>query len=143
MPKPTPTSVLSLDVGSKRIGLAGCDPLGITVKPLPPLARSSIKNDLERLRLICKDRNVKGLIIGNPLDEKGNTTQQSKDCEKYGTQIAIALELPIAWVNEHSSSWEASEIFNLKGDKTGKLDSAAAFLLLKQWLEEGPELKPV
>ncbi|MGA0996492.1 MAG: Holliday junction resolvase RuvX, partial [Vulcanococcus sp.] len=37
MAAPAPRSVLSLDVGRKRIGLAGCDPLGLTVKPLPAL----------------------------------------------------------------------------------------------------------
>ncbi len=139
--KPTPVSVLSIDIGLKRIGLAGCDPLGITVRTLPAIHRKNIKYDLQELKKHCKERNVKGLIIGIPLTQGGLPTPQSEHCRKYGIRIAKALALPIAWVNEHSSTWEAANIYNLKGDRTGKLDSAAALLLLKQWLEEGPDLK--
>ena len=45
-------------------------------------------------------------------------------------------------MNEHSSTWAAGEQFGLMGDRSGRLDSAAAALLLEQWLAEGPELKP-
>jgi putative holliday junction resolvase len=45
----------------------------------------------------------------------------------------------VAWVNEHSSSWEAADRFGLRGDRSGRLDSLAAALLLEQWLREGPE----
>lgn len=143
MAKPNPTSILSLDIGSKRIGLAGCDPLGITIKTLPAIHRKNFEEDLKIFLSYCKERNVKGLIIGIPLDDKGNLTNQAIYCKKHGQRIARALELPLAWVNEHSSTWEAKKIYKLEGDRTGKADSAAALLLLRQWLEEGPELKPV
>jgi putative Holliday junction resolvase len=42
-------------------------------------------------------------------------------------------------VDEHASSWAAGERFALHGDRSGRLDSAAAVLLLEQWLREGPE----
>jgi putative Holliday junction resolvase len=45
----------------------------------------------------------------------------------------------LVWVNEHSSSWAAAELRGLQGDRSGALDSAAAALLLEQWLQEGPE----
>jgi putative Holliday junction resolvase len=45
----------------------------------------------------------------------------------------------LAWVNEYGSSWAAAELHGLQGDRTGALDSAAAALLLQQWLQEGPE----
>jgi len=50
------------------------------------------------------------------------------------------LKLPLAFINEHCSTIEAKEKFSLKNDKTGKLDSAAAAILLQQWLIEGPNL---
>jgi putative Holliday junction resolvase len=46
-------------------------------------------------------------------------------------------------VNEHSSSWAAAETHGLHGDRSGALDSAAAALLLEQWLQEGPDPLPV
>ena len=143
MPKPNPQSVLSVDVGHKRIGIAGCDPLGITISSLPAIHRKSLDEDLITFKSYCFSRNVKGLVIGLPLDKQGLPTKQAKYCERYGKKIAENLELPMAWVNEHSSSWAAGEKFNLHNDRTGQLDSAAAALLLEQWLREGPELKPV
>ena len=140
---PRPCSVLSLDVGRKRIGLAGCDPLGITVTPIKALHRGRFDDDLPVLQQLCQDRRVQGLVVGLPLDAAGQPTAQADHCRRYGRRLAQALQLPLAWVNEHSSTWAAGERHGLTGDRSGRLDSAAAALLLDQWLREGPDLKPV
>ena len=70
----------------------------------------------------------------------GKETNQSIRCKKYGFKLAKYLKLPLAFINEHCSTVEAKEKFSLKNDKTGKIDSAAAAILLQQWLIEGPEL---
>ncbi len=143
MIKPTPTSVLSIDFGRKRVGLAGCDPLGITITMLPAINRISFQKDLEAIESHCVYRKVNGLVVGLPLDENGKFTPQAKYCHKFGIKMAIKLGLPLAWVNEHSSSWEAGQKYKLQNDRTGQLDSAAAALLLEQWLREGPDLQPI
>jgi putative Holliday junction resolvase len=143
-----PCSALALDIGQRRIGLAGCDRLGITVSPLPALARGSLGQDLDRLLPLLRQRRVEALVLGLPLDASGAPTPQARHCRRYGLQLARALvdqgcPLPVAWVNEHSSSWEAGERQGLHGDRSGRLDSAAAALLLEQWLREGPIPEPV
>ena len=138
-----PTSVLSFDIGSKRIGLAGCDPLGITVTPLKPLLRCNFQRELHYLKELCKKRNVKGLVFGLPLDDAGKSTHQSEYSKNYGLKVSLALRLPFAWVNEHSSTWQAQELFNLKKDSSGKLDSASAVIILEQWLKDGPNLATI
>ena len=130
--------MLSLDVGRRRIGLAGCDPLGITVTPLPALQRGRFDGDLTVLQQLCRVRRVHGLVVGLPLDAAGQPTPQAEHCRRYGRRLAHALQLPLAWVNEHSSTWAAGEQYRLSGDRSGRLDSAAASLLLEQWLQEGP-----
>ena len=135
--------MLSLDVGRRRIGLAGCDPLGITVTPLTALHRGRFDADLVILQQLCKDRRVQGLVVGLPLDATGQPTSQAEHCRRYGKRLAEVLQLPLAWVNEHCSTWAAGERHGLIGDRSGRLDSAAAAVLLEQWLQEGPELKPV
>jgi putative Holliday junction resolvase len=137
--RPQPRSVLALDVGRKRIGLAGCDPLGLTVTPLAPLARGRFPADLLRLEPLVRQRRIQALVVGLPLDAAGAPTAQAVHCQRYGERLARALALPLAWVNEHASSWAAAERHGLHGDRTGALDSAAAALLLEQWLAEGPE----
>ncbi|KGG15184.1 MULTISPECIES: Holliday junction resolvase RuvX [unclassified Prochlorococcus] len=143
MIKPKPTSILSIDFGRKRIGLAGCDPLGLSITELPAIYRASYKKDLATIKAHCLYRKVNGLIVGLPLDENGKLTNQAIHCQNYGIKIASELDLPLAWVNEHSSSWEAGHKYNLQNDRTGKLDSAVAGLLLEQWLREGPDLLPI
>jgi putative Holliday junction resolvase len=134
---------LALDVGRKRIGLAGCDPLGLTVTPLPALRRGRYSADLSQLRELVQRRMVKALVVGLPLDAQQQPTEQALHCRRYGERLARHLELPLALVNEYASSWEAGERHGLHGDRSGALDSAAAALLLEQWLEEGPEPAPV
>ena len=89
---------------------------------------------------ICSNRQVKGLVIGNPLDMYGKETTQSIRCKKYGVKLARCLKLPLVFINEHCSTFEAKEKFSLESDKTGRIDSAAAAILLQQWLIEGPDL---
>jgi putative Holliday junction resolvase len=139
MRAPQPRAALALDVGRRRIGLAGCDPLGLTVTPLPALARGRFAADLPRLTALVAERRVKALVVGLPLDQAGQPTAQALHCRRYGERLARQLALPLAWVNEHTSSWAAAERHGLHGDRSGALDSAAAALLLEQWLQEGPE----
>ena len=136
---PQPRSVLAIDVGRRRIGLAGCDGLGICVSPLPALRRGRFPDDLAQLRRLVSQRRVRALVVGLPLDAQQQPTEQALHCRRYGERLARALELPLAWVNEYGSSWAAAELHGLQGDRTGALDSAAAALLLQQWLREGPE----
>lgn len=144
MPRPRPRSALALDVGRRRIGLAGCDPLGITVTPLQALARGDLPSDLARLLPLVLERRVEVLVVGLPLDADQQPTRQALHCRRYGTKLQGALKdaghtLPLAWVDEHASSWMAAEDHGLHGDRSGRLDSAAAALLLEQWLRDGPE----
>ena len=136
---PQPRSVLAIDVGRRRIGLAGCDGLGICVSPLPALRRGRFPDDLAQLQRLVSQRRVRALVVGLPLDAQQQPTEQALHCRRYGERLARALELPLAWVNEYGSSWAAAELHGLQGDRTGALDSAAAALLLQQWLREGPE----
>jgi putative Holliday junction resolvase len=140
---PAPRSVLALDVGRKRIGLAGCDPLGLTITPLVALRRGRYPDDLERLRALVEQRRITALVVGLPLDAQQQPTDQAEHCRRYGERLASHLKLPLALVNEYASSWAAAERHGLHGDRSGALDSAAAALLLEQWLQEGPEPAPV
>jgi putative Holliday junction resolvase len=143
-----PCSALALDVGHRRIGLAGCDPLGLTVTPLPALLRGAFERDLTHLLALIQQRRVQALVLGLPLGADQQPTRQAVHCRRYGHRLGQALvaaghALPLAWVNEHSSSWAAAERFGLHGDRSGRLDSAAAMVLLEQWLREGPAAEPV
>ncbi len=52
----------------------------------------------------------------------------------------VNLQLPFSFVNEHSSTWESTNRFGVKKDKSGLIDSFSAMIILEQWIQEGPEL---
>ena len=139
--KPKPKSILSLDIGTKRIGLAYCDPLCITSNILPALIRFENNQELKSIKNHIDEFNLNGFIVGLPLDEKGQMTTQAIDCKKYGQLLSNELKLPFSFVNEHSSTWESSNRFGIKKDKSGLIDSFSAKIILEQWIEEGPELE--
>ena len=139
--KPLPKSVLSLDIGKKRIGLAYCDSLFITISLLPAVKRSIEYKEIETFKRHILNLNISGIIIGLPLDENGNMTTQAKDCVEYGEIINRTLKLPFNYVNEHSSTWESMNTFGIKKDKSGLIDSYSAKIILEQWIKECTELK--
>ena len=139
--KPKSKSILSLDVGIKRIGLAYCDSLFITVNILPALKRGRNNNEIIIIKDHIKKLNLTGFIVGLPLDEAGGMTSQAIDCKNYGEFLFNELKLPFTFVNEHSSTWESTNRFGVKKDKSGLIDSLSAKIILEQWIQEGPELK--
>jgi putative Holliday junction resolvase len=139
--KPKSKSILSLDVGLKRIGLAYCDSLFITVNILPALKRERNNKEIIIIKEHIKKLNLTGFIIGLPLDESGGMTSQALDCKTYGEFLFNELKLPFSFVNEHSSTWESTNRFGVKKDKSGLIDSLSAKIILEQWIQEGPELK--
>ena len=138
--KPKPRSILSLDVGIKRIGLAYCDPLCITSNILPAVNRLKNNQEFKIIKNHIDKLNLTGFIVGLPLDENGKFTSQSLDCKKYGKLLFYQLKLPFSFVNEHSSTWESTNRFGVKKDKSGLIDSFSAMIILEQWIQEGPEL---
>ena len=139
--KPKPRSVLGLDIGQKRIGLAYCDALNITVSILPAVKRTKDLIELNIIKKYIAIHNIRGIIAGLPLDEKGRMTNQAIYCKTYGDLVFNKFKLPYAYVNEHSSTWESTNRFGVKKDKTGLIDSLSAKIILEQWIREGPELK--
>ncbi len=139
--KPKSKSILSIDVGTKRIGLAYCDSLLITVNILPAVKRDKNNAELKTIKNHIKKLNLTGFIVGLPLDDKGKMTSQAFDCETYGEFLFNELKLPFSFVNEHSSTWESTNRFGVKKNKSGLIDSLSAKIILEQWILEGPELK--
>ena len=141
--KPKSKSILSLDVGTKRIGLAYCDSLFITVNILPAVTREKNNKEIKTIKNHIQNLNLTGFIVGLPLDDEGKMTTQAYDCETYGKLLFNELQLPFCFVNEHSSTWESTNRFGIKKDKSGIIDSLSAKVILEQWIQEGPELKKI
>lgn len=133
-------SALGLDVGSKRLGVAGCDGTGLIATGLTTIKRSSWKEDIKQLQEIVKEREVTVLVIGLPYTMDGTIGYQAKQVQKFAQKVSEALQLPIEYVDERLTSHEAE--MQLKTQKRfssynkGLIDRQAAAIILQQWLDE-------
>lgn len=133
-------SALGLDVGSKRIGVAGCDGTGLIASGITTIKRTSFIEDLAQLRGIVQEREVQVLVIGLPYSLEGNLGFQAKKVQNYATRVAAALELPVEYVDERLTSVEAEEMIKAEGispsRNKGLIDRKAASLILQKWLDQ-------
>jgi putative holliday junction resolvase len=133
-------SALGLDVGRKRLGIAGCDGTGLIATGITTIYRTSLIEDLKKLQAIVDEREVKVLVVGLPYSMNGNLGSQAKEVQKFTQKIAKALDLPVDYVDERLTSVEAE--IQLKAQKRfstynkGLIDRQAASIILQQWLDE-------
>ena len=133
-------SALGLDVGSKRVGVAGCDGTGLIATGLTTIKRRSWQADIKQLQEIVTERQATVLVVGLPYTMDGNIGFQAERVQKFAQKVSEALKLPIEYVDERLTSHEATT--QLKAQKRfstynkGLIDRQAATIILQQWLDE-------
>ncbi|MGK7943051.1 MAG: Holliday junction resolvase RuvX [Microcystaceae cyanobacterium] len=137
-------SALGLDVGKKRIGVAGCDGLGLLATELDTIVRISWQKDIDCLRYWVKERNAEILVVGLPYCMDGSLGFQAKQVQKFAVKVSKVLALPVDYVDERLTSVEAEN--QLKSDRRfspqynkGLIDRRAATIILQQWLDQQRE----
>ncbi|MEB3341638.1 Holliday junction resolvase RuvX [Okeania sp.] len=136
-------SALGLDVGRKRMGIAGCDGTGLIATGITTIKRTSFQQDIAQLQIIIEDRQVQVLVVGLPYTMNGSIGFQAKQIQKYAQRLSKALELPIEYVDERLTSIQAEEMLKAANispsQNKGLIDRKAAALILQQWLDERRE----
>jgi putative holliday junction resolvase len=132
-------SALGLDVGSKRIGVAGCDRTGLIATGLVTVERTSFEKDAEKLRQITSDREVQVLVVGLPYSMDGSLGFQARQVQKFAKRLAKALNLPVEYIDERLTSFQAEQMLIAENRSPsrnkGLIDRKAASLILQQWLD--------
>ena len=126
--------LIGLDLGSKRIGVSICDDKQLIATPLKTINRNSLKDLVEELRLIINENEIKGIIIGNPLNMDGSSGRSAQSVKDTTENIEKNLDIPICLWDERLSTVGA---FNLSSQldinvskREKKIDeNAAAFIL--------------
>lgn len=133
-------SALGLDVGRKRIGVAGCDGTGLIATGLTTLERRSFQEDVAELRQWVLERQVQVLVVGLPYTLSGEIGFQAKQVQKLATRLAKALELPLEYVDERLTSVQAEQLMQEARQSPSRhkalIDRKAAAIILQQWLDE-------
>lgn len=135
----TRIAALGLDIGSKRIGVAGCDGLGLIASGIITIRRSSFQQDLAQIQQLVAEREVEILVVGLPYRMDGSLGNQAKQVQKYAQRLGAALELPIEYVDERLTSYQAEQLMiaDNKSPSRNKelIDRKAAAIILQEWLD--------
>ncbi|HUA14314.1 MAG TPA: Holliday junction resolvase RuvX [Verrucomicrobiae bacterium] len=131
--------VLGLDVGTRRIGMAVSDPLGITAQGIETLERKNKRHDFEWLARVIRDYEVKEIVVGLPLRMSGSEGTQSEKMRVLAAELEKKFALPVHLWDERLTSAEANRFLReteLSIEKRAKaVDRMAAVLILQGWME--------
>jgi putative Holliday junction resolvase len=132
---------IALDVGTKTIGVAISDPLGITANPVCTLARKGVKKDVLRLMALCEGKDVETLVVGLPLELDDTETRSAKLARQVGDAMGRALGVKPIYIDERYTSVDAEEAL-IEADisrkkRKGVIDQVAAVLILRSYLDYG------
>ena len=132
-------SALGLDIGSKRIGVAGCDGTGLIATGLTTIERTSFNQDVAQLREWVEQRDVQILVVGLPYSLEGTLGFQARKVQKLAKRLSAALQLPVEYVDERLTSVEAEELIRAEKRSPSRnkamIDRKAAAIILQQWLD--------
>ena len=126
--------LIGLDLGSKRIGVSICDEKQLIATPLKTINRNLLKDLIDELKLIINENNIKGIIVGNPLNMDGSSGRSAQSIKDTTNYIENNIDIPVCLWDERLSTVGA---FNLSSQldvnvskREKKIDeNAAAFIL--------------
>lgn len=133
---------IAIDYGSRRIGLAKSDPMGMIASSLTTLEVSSDADALKRLEQVISEYEPNALVIGYPLLQSGDKSAKCLEIDGFVERLKKIFSGPIHRVDEQYTSQEAADIIHAHGKKVGqdkrRLDRLAAVVILQRFLDELP-----
>ena len=126
--------LLGIDPGDKNIGFAICDENKKVATPLKVLQKSKFEVLIEQINQIIKENDIKGIIIGNPINMDGTSGKSSQSANDFAKNLSKNITIPITMWDERLSSEGSFKITKELGtnvsNRVNKLDkNAAAFIL--------------
>ena len=126
--------LIGLDLGSKRIGVSICDEKQLIATPLKTINRNTLNDLIAEIKVIIDENNIKGIVIGNPLNMDGSSGRSAQSVKDTSQKIEENINIPICLWDERLSTVGA---FNLSSQldinvskREKKIDeNAAAFIL--------------
>jgi putative Holliday junction resolvase len=131
--------VLGIDLGSRRIGVAVSDGLGLTAQPRTTLARHGGMRDIDAIAAAVKEADADRIVLGLPLDCEGQEGPAAQRARVFGDKLRAALHLPVDLIDESFSTVEAEAVL-LAADvsrarRKQVVDKLAAAVILQRWLD--------
>jgi putative Holliday junction resolvase len=138
--------IAALDLGRRRIGVAVTDAAAMGAHPVGIVERHALKQDLEAIAAMLRDRRVSVIVVGLPLNMDGSEGPAAQSARKFAAALAAALGVTVELFDERLTSFEArerlSEMPVRKGARKSGLDALAAVVILESWTQAHPDTIP-
>ena len=130
----TRSRLLGVDLGSKRIGLSICDENQKIATPFKTINKNKLKDVIVELKQIIEENNIKGIIIGNPINMDGSYGKSSQSAHDISENISKNINIPVCMWDERLSTVGAFNISSQLDINVNKREknidqNAAAFIL--------------
>jgi putative Holliday junction resolvase len=130
---------MGLDIGSKTIGIALSDELGVVAHSVKTISRQSPKNDLKVIAEIISTHEVQRIVVGLPIRMAGTLGTEAKKVLQFVDQMRRSLSVSITTWDERLSTVQAERVLleaGLSRKKRKKvIDKTAATLILQSYLD--------
>ncbi len=130
---------IGIDYGSKRIGLAFGDELGVAT-PLPALVEAEEAQRWLSLLAVVKERRATDIVIGYPLNMDDSAGFKAKEVDAFAGRLRVATSLPVHFIDERLTSYEAESTIAKSKRRlvraSGLIDSRAATIILQDFLDQ-------
>jgi putative Holliday junction resolvase len=132
--------VIAIDLGTRRMGVAVTDGLGLTAQPHATIARHGGQRDLDAIAAVVRQVDAERVVLGLPLDPEGKAGRAAKSAEAFAERLRAALTVPVELIDESFTTVEAEEVL-LAADlsrarRKQVVDRVAAALILRRWLDQ-------
>ena len=137
----TPSTILALDVGTKRIGVAASDLRARLARPL--LTLEAGERTSQQLQSLVTEQGAVGLVIGLPRGLEGQETAQTKLVRDFVETLKPHIRLPYYWQDEAVTSRQAEAELESRGKPyaKGDIDALSATYILEDFLRDHPEVQ--
>jgi putative Holliday junction resolvase len=129
---------LAIDLGSKNIGIAISDALGLTVRPLETIRRSSDEKDIARLKFLADDLEAEAVVVGLPLRMDGTIGDAAAATLRFAEKLRARIDVAVITQDERLTSYEAEQIMSERGfsrsKRRARSDEFAAMIILRDYL---------
>jgi putative Holliday junction resolvase len=139
-------AIAALDLGRRRIGVAVTDAAAMGAHPVGIVERHALKQDLDAIAAMLRDRRVNVIVVGLPLNMDGSEGPAALSARKFAAALAVALGVTVELFDERLTSFEARERLSdmpvRKGARKTGLDALAAVVILEGWMQAHPDKIP-
>ena len=133
--------IMGLDFGSKTVGVAVCDPLGITAQAVETIVRkeeNKLRQTYQRIEALIREYEITSIILAYPINMDDTVGERGRKTEEFKAALERRTGLPVILWDERLTTVEADEILRESGvpvkDRKKVIDQVAAGLILQSYL---------